>query len=76
MAKCCPLMGRDIPGVSQMSAPLCSNPTPVESIFLGKKRRLAIDGAQGHLQLWRSSDYRSALDVTQHQPGHTNAHTP
>lgn len=30
-------MGRDIPGVSQMSVLLCSNPTLVESIFLEKK---------------------------------------
>lgn len=37
MAKCCPLMGRDIPGVSQMSVLLAGNPTPVESIFLGKR---------------------------------------
>lgn len=37
VAKCCPLMERYIPGVSQMSALLCSNPTLVESIFLGKR---------------------------------------
>lgn len=33
MAKCCPLMGRDIPGVAQMSVLPCGNPTLVESIF-------------------------------------------
>lgn len=44
MAKCCPLMGRDIPGVSQMSVLLCSNPTPVESIFLGKRGGLQSTG--------------------------------
>lgn len=37
MSKCCSLMVRDIPGVSQMSVLLCGNPTLVESIFLGKR---------------------------------------
>lgn len=44
MAKCWPLMGRDIPGVSQMSALLCCNPTSVESIFLGKRGGLRSTG--------------------------------
>jgi len=30
-------MGRDIPGISQMSPLLCGNPTLVESIFQWKK---------------------------------------
>lgn len=75
MAKFCPLMRRDIPGVSQMSALLCGNPTLVESIFLGKKRQLAVDGAQGHLQLRRSGDYRSVLEATQHRPERMSART-
>lgn len=81
MAKCCPLMGRDIPGVSQMSVLLCSNLTLVESIFLGKR---GSSQSMGHRDTcssgvvvttdqcwtWLNTDPNTELRA------HTHTHTP